>query len=188
MKAGNITLSTLQYWLGLAEAAAEKSNDIHTKVGAVLMSYSHGGVTYVSGCNTIIGADKNPSRLERPIKYSYSVHAEQNVIIEFLMDEGDSHEVFVPSGTFDGIDEALILFCTHIPCANCAKLINQTRISDVYVYDRQTSSQPRGEVVTVKNILTEGGKNLHLYDRCREIVSYHSDRKCVTSYLEDRED
>ena len=68
-----------------AFAVAEKSNDPHTKVGAVLIckpSVTPSGHEFppprIIGCNEIKGDD--PASFERPLKYDRVIHAEVAVI------------------------------------------------------------------------------------------------------------
>ena len=107
-----------------AFAVADKSNDPHTKVGAVLIckpSVTPSGHEFppprIIGCNEIKGDD--PASFERPLKYDRVIHAEVAVIT---------------GAAAYGISTAgATLVCTHPPCLECAKVICAAGISELHV-------------------------------------------------------
>lgn len=108
-----------QFFLSMATLAASRSRDTSTKVGAVLVDehYNVRGVGYNGfprGVNDTI-----QSRYDRPEKYLWTCHAEENVIL---------------SAARNGIcTSGCTLYCTHAPCSRCARGIIQAGIVSVVV-------------------------------------------------------
>lgn len=97
--------------------AEERSKDPSTKVGAVLVSPF--GAEILNSFNGIpMGVGDNPERLERPLKYLFTAHAEAN-LIAFAARHGIR-------------TEGCSVYITHAPCADCAKLLIQAGIKKVY--------------------------------------------------------
>ena len=121
-----------------AFAVAEKSNDPHTKVGAVLIckpSVTPSGHEFppprIIGCNEIKGDD--PASFERPLKYDRVIHAEVAVITGAA-----AHGI----STFQAT-----LVITHPPCLECAKVICAAGISELHVGPcTHTSRTPEADV------------------------------------------
>ena len=104
-----------EVWMEVARVIAQRSKDPSTKVGAVLVSPDQRQVA--TGYNGFPkGIVENRSRWERPAKYDYVVHAEQNAILNCVTD--------VSGWT---------LYCTLFPCKQCAKMIAQTGLDTVVV-------------------------------------------------------
>lgn len=115
-----------EYYGKFAALAAEKSKDT-TKVGAVLVG--EGGEVRLTGYNGIPrGVNDLPERLERPAKYTFTSHAEANVIA-FAAREGIR-------------TKGCWLYTTHFPCSDCAKLIIQAGITCVAVNPGETYTDP----------------------------------------------
>lgn len=105
------------YFMGFAAHAAIRSKDT-TKVGAVLVGPD--GEVRLTGYNgPPKGVKDTPDRFERPRKYLFSSHAEQNVIA-FAARQGIR--------TAD-----CTLYVTHHPCSSCARSIIQAGITCVVV-------------------------------------------------------
>ncbi len=106
-----------EYFMGFAAHAAIRSKDT-TKVGAVLVGPD--GEVRLTGYNgPPKGVKDTPDRFERPRKYLFSSHAEQNVIA-FAARQGIR--------TAD-----CTLYVTHHPCSSCARSIIQAGIVCVVV-------------------------------------------------------
>lgn len=104
--------------LRLAAAVAAKSKDPSTKVGCVIVGDDHEVLS--TGFNGLpIGVADLPERMERPVKYDWTVHAEANAIA-FAARHGHALK-------------GSRLFCTLRPCAGCARLIIQAGIREVHV-------------------------------------------------------
>ena len=120
-KASGVVLSDLtwdQWFLLKCRTVALKSKDPHTKVGAVIADgtrqLSEGYNGFPSGMNNL------GFMWERPEKYNWVVHAEENAVA-WAARRG----IAVEGGT---------LYCSLHPCAKCARLIAAAGIVEV-VYD-----------------------------------------------------
>lgn len=117
-----------EYYMGFAEHAAKKSKD-STKVGAVLIG-PDGEVRLTAYNGPPRGVEDTPERRERPAKYLFASHAEQN-LVAFAAREGIR--------TAD-----CTVYVTHMPCAGCAKSLIQAGVSAV-VYGPAVTSMPAEE-------------------------------------------
>lgn len=110
------------HWMNIAKVTAELSKDPSTKVGAV-----------VAANKRLLGAgfngfppqveDRVDWYLDRPVKYSLTIHAEVNAIIEAYKN-GHSEQLVGAS-----------LYCTLLPCSDCAKLVIAAGIKNVFWID-----------------------------------------------------
>ena len=107
------------YLMGFAKHAATKSKD-STKVGAVLVDQNN-SVLLTAYNGPPRGVDDTPERRSRPAKYLYASHAEAN-LIAFAARHGIS-------------TNGCAIYCTHTPCAGCAKALIQAGIIFVCVGD-----------------------------------------------------
>ena len=104
----------------IAKAAASKSNDPDTQVGAVLMQRWPGGRLRLIGVgHNWIVTHGDPARLQRPAKYPASIHAEMAAI-----------GAAAARGEATG---GAILYSTHPPCQECAKAIWAAGIDTIIV-------------------------------------------------------
>lgn len=108
-----------QYFMTIAYLAASRSQDSSTHAGAVIVRPDN---TIVStGYNSPPrGVDIKHVPTERPDKYYWMEHAERNAIYAAAKNEG-------------GIDGCR-LYVNFLPCADCARAIIQTGISEVIVH------------------------------------------------------
>lgn len=105
----------LCFFFDNAMRASRLSKDT-TKVGACIADGKRSLLTGFNGPPE--GVADIPERLERPLKYDFVCHAEQNVIA---------------SCAREGIStKGRIMIVTHPPCVDCAKLIIQSGIKKVY--------------------------------------------------------
>lgn len=106
-----------KHWLKVAQVISEPSKDPSTKVGAVIIGASNEVLStgYNGQCR---GADDGvPERLERPEKYFHFEHAERNAIY---------------NAARNGIKlEGSTIYCTLLPCMDCARAIVQSGIKKV---------------------------------------------------------
>lgn len=136
------------YFMSLALLASTRSKDKSTKVGAVIVKdrvvVSTGYNGFPRGVN-----DDIPERQERPLKYSFVCHAEENAIL-------NAARIGAKVAESD-------IYVTLFPCSNCAKAIVQSQIRTVYVLD---SSNERWDddfkISTI--ILNEGGVYIRKID------------------------
>jgi len=101
----------------LADHVAGWSKDRSTVVGAVIVRdkdpISTGVNGFPSGCD-----DNKPERHERPLKYDWVLHAEENAIIKAAK---YGHAT-------DGAD----MYVNWFPCAKCAGMIVQAGIKRIF--------------------------------------------------------
>ena len=128
------------YALAIAATVAQKSKD-ETKVGAILMDKNY-AVRGAAFNGPPIGVADAPDRFERPRKYLFASHAEQN-IVAFAARHGVA-------------TEGSLLAVTHYPCSSCARSIIQAGISEVWVGDGSTS-MPEEEFQTAALMFREAG-------------------------------
>lgn len=108
-----------EYLIHLAHAVAMKSKDT-TKVGCVIVGQDH--EILATGFNGApIGVT---DRLERPIKYKFTSHAEQNAV-SFAARNGHALR-------------GSTAYVTHHPCSACARSLIQAGIRCVVVGDGVT--------------------------------------------------
>ena len=102
--------------LKMAKDIADWSKDDSTKVGAVITTQEGGPISW--GFNGMpMGIDDDVSeRNQRPAKYKWYAHAEQNAID-------------LAKGSLEGA----VMFVTFSPCAPCARSIIQNKIGTVVV-------------------------------------------------------
>jgi len=104
------------YFLDLAKTVATRSKDPNTNVGAVIVNSDKSIVE--TGYNGFApGVAETDERWERPIKYDYVIHAEQNAI---------AHAARVGIAL-----EGATLYCQMTPCYVCAKMIINSGIERV---------------------------------------------------------
>ena len=109
--------SKLRYWMGIAEAVSAKSHDSETKVGAVMINNETGGVIATGYNGFVRGAPDDELPTQRPAKYAYIVHAEENIMAHCAR-EGIS----VNNCT---------LVITMSPCQRCLRLLWQAGVKEV---------------------------------------------------------
>lgn len=130
-----------KYFLELAEQVATRSKDPSTKVGCVIATEDK--VVVATGYNGIPRdvLDK-PERMERPAKYLWTSHAEENAV---------AMAARVGSRLRGGH-----AFVTHMPCCRCARMLIQAGISTVYC-GGGTTSMPPEEFKVAKQMFWEAG-------------------------------
>jgi dCMP deaminase len=129
--------------MGFAKHAATRSKD-STQVGAALIGPE--GELRLTGYNgPPVGVHDTPERLERPMKYLFASHAEQN-IIAFAAREGI-------------MTKGCTLYVTHVPCASCMKSVIQAGIVNV-VYDIGTFQALGDEIEATRAMAGEAGVHL----------------------------
>ena len=125
-------------FLGLTDEISGWSKDPSRGVGAVIVSPSRQIVA--TGFNGLPrGLEDTPGRLQRPVKYDLTVHAELNAIIQCARN-GVS-----PIGC--------TLYSSFSPCVQCAIAISQSGIKQVITYaldeDDERWVESIGKAVTV---------------------------------------
>lgn len=133
-----------QYFREMAQLVASKSKDPNTKVGCVIVTDDK--VVAATGYN---GLPRDvldlPERMERPAKYLWTSHAEENAVAQAAR---------VGAKLKGGV-----AFVTHMPCSRCARMLIQAGVCAVYV-DRGSTSMPKEEFEVAKQMFTEADVQL----------------------------
>lgn len=131
------------YFYGFAKHAALKSKD-STQVGAVLIGPGR-EVRLTAYNGPPAGVHDLPERRERPQKYLFASHAEQN-LIAFAAREGI-------------MTRGCTVYVTHMPCSACSKTLIQAGVHSV-VYGPGTTSMPEDEFSAAEKMFAEAGIHL----------------------------
>jgi dCMP deaminase len=130
-----------RYFMDMAHKAASRSKDPNTKVGCIVTSQDK--VVVASGYNGIPQGVKDlPERMERPAKYLWTAHAEENAV---------ALAARVGASLRDGS-----AYVTHHPCSRCARTLIQAGIKVVYV-DRGVTNMPKEEFDVALQMFIEAG-------------------------------
>ena len=142
-----------KYFLEMAEQVATRSKDPSTKVGCVISTEDK--VVVATGYNGIPRdvLDK-PERMERPAKYLWTSHAEENAV---------AMAARVGSRLRGGH-----AFVTHMPCCRCARMLIQAGISTVYC-GYGTTSMPLEEFDVASQMFREAGVLVVLTEQKEEV-------------------
>jgi dCMP deaminase len=135
------TISWHDYFMGFAKHAASKSKDPSTQVGAVAVGPD--GEIRATGYNGLPrGVEDRPERMERPAKYLWTSHAEENLV---------AHAARV------GVSlKGCSVYVTHYPCSRCARSLIQAGVARITVGDG-TTSMPAEEFETARVMFAESG-------------------------------
>lgn len=110
-------MDKISWWMHIAETTAKKSHDAETKVGAILINTKTGAIL-ASGYNGFVrGAPDDSLPNNRPDKYDYMIHAEQNLICNCAR-----HGISMND---------CIVVCTMSPCARCMRYLWQCGITTI---------------------------------------------------------
>lgn len=130
-----------QFFLQLAELTATRSKDRSTQVGAVIADTSRNVVSvgyngFPRGIN-----DEIESRHERPAKYLWTCHAEENAILS--------------AARRGAAVCGCRIYVTHHPCSRCARGIVQAGIFQVVVPRRPVIPTMAEDIAIGLEILNE---------------------------------
>lgn len=129
------------YFIEMAHLVASKSKDPSTKVGCVVVTEDK--VVAATGYNGLPrGVADIPERMERPAKYLWTSHAEENAVAQAAR---------VGMKLKGGI-----AYTTHMPCSRCARTLIQAGITAVVV-DNGTTSMPQEEFDVSMQMFKEAG-------------------------------
>jgi dCMP deaminase len=131
----------IKYLFGFALHAATKSKD-STKVGAVLVGPNN--EVLLSAFNgPPMGVDDKPERFERPAKYLFASHAEQN-LIAFAARRGIR-------------TEGMTVYVTHPCCSSCTKTLIQAGVARVFARDADYASATKADLDASADMFKEAG-------------------------------
>ena len=131
------------FWLGLAKFVAEsRSKDPSTKVGCVVVDRENN--VRVLGYNGIPrGVSDSRDRLERPAKYLWTGHAEENAVAQAARSG-------IPLG-------GCTAYVTACPCSRCARMLIQSGIARVVYDSRTVTKMDACEFDVAKAMFSESG-------------------------------
>jgi dCMP deaminase len=132
------------YLMGFARHAASKSKDPSTQVGCVIVGPDR--EIRATGFNGLPrGVADMPERMERPAKYLWTSHAEENAI---------AHAARTGARLKD-----CTAYITHHPCARCARSLIQAGVRAIRI-DQSEMSVPSAwaeDFLVAEQMLTEAG-------------------------------
>ena len=132
-------------FLELAKTIACWSKD-NTKVGAVAVD--HCKRILETGYNGLPrGVEDRPERMERPAKYLWTAHAEENLV---------SHAA-------RSVLEGSTVYVTHLCCSKCARMLVNSGVAKV-VCGNGTTSMPEEEFAVAMQMFFEAGVELEFED------------------------
>lgn len=144
-----------KYFLDMAVFVAQKSKDISTKVGCVIVGPDKEvRSTGFNGFPRRVN-DERKERLERPLKYLWTEHSERNAIYS-------AAKIGIP---LDGCN----IYVDFYPCADCARAIIQAGIKEVIVDGRNyqqkydLSLRWKESLDVAKEMLIEAEVKIRLY-------------------------
>jgi dCMP deaminase len=107
-----------QTWMTIARTVAERSYDPRLKVGAIVVSDDNTRLLSLGYNGNYRGGPHEPDSID-PGQSGF-IHAEVNALVKCDYN----------------FNRKKIMYLTHSPCAQCAKLIVNANISDV-IYDKE---------------------------------------------------
>ena len=140
----------VSYFMNIARVVATKSKDPSTKVGCVVVDTETKRIMATGYNGFPPGVNEDKSRWERPTKYDFVTHAEQNCI--------------AAAARFGIGLTGATMFVTLHPCVDCAKLIASAGISNiVFIESELERKQDRDWITHLENakaIFRESNINL----------------------------
>lgn len=136
-----MTRSWDDHFMDMATLVAQRSKDPSTKVGCVVVSEDK--IVVATGYNGLPrGVEDRSERMERPAKYLWTSHAEENAVAQSARVGAK-----LKGGT---------AYVTHHPCSRCARSLIQAGISKVVIGDG-TTSMPDEEFSVADIMFKEAG-------------------------------
>lgn len=131
-------------FLDLCGGVAQWSKDPNTQVGAIATDTSRRILE--TGYNGLPrGVDDRAARMERPAKYLWTSHAEENLVAHAARDRLAGSTVYV----------------THLCCCRCARMLINAGVAKVVCGDGKTSMPPEEFDIALR-MFAEGGVTLEL--------------------------
>lgn len=129
------------HFMDMATLVAQRSKDPSTKVGCVVVSEDR--IVVSTGYNGLPrGVNDKSERMERPAKYLWTSHAEENAVAQAARVGAK-----LKGGT---------AFVTHHPCSRCARSLIQAGVTTV-VIGNGTTSMPEEEFDVARVMFLEAG-------------------------------
>lgn len=114
-----------QYFMGIAFAVAQRSEDPSIKHGCVLVSRKE-NIILATGYNGLIPG-LSPDKVDihtRPEKYTWMQHSEKNAVLNATQ----------PLKFVDGGVKAYI---TGLPCLDCIQILSIAGVKEIYIANRR---------------------------------------------------
>lgn len=135
----------------MAHTASQKSPDLETKVGCVIVDEDHNDlVTGFNGFPAKTNDDNLPRK--RPEKYPFMIHAEQNAVC-FMKGKGKN----------------LTAYITAKPCLVCVKLLWQVGVRRIVVDKNGVIHSETEQDRLVIDFLSENGLEFFYLDRVSNV-------------------
>jgi len=131
-------------FLNLAREVADWSKDPNTRVGAVAVD-EHRRVLETGYNGLPRGVQDLSERMERPAKYLWTSHAEENLVSHAARDRLAGSTVYV----------------THLCCSRCARMLINAGVAKV-VCGPGTTSMPQEEFDAAMTMFTEAAVELEM--------------------------
>jgi len=139
--------SWAEYFMDMASHVSSRSKDPATKVGCVIVTEDRAILS--TGYNGIPRRVKDlAGRMERPAKYLWTAHAEENAIAS--------------AARVGAKLSGAIAYVTHPPCARCARGLIQAGIVQVVVGPGKTN-MPEEEFEVARQMFAEA--DVTVFDR-----------------------
>lgn len=138
-------VSWTEYFMEIAAVVARKSKDPNTQVGCVLVGPDN--ETLATGYNGLPpGVSDLPERMERPAKYLWTAHAEENAVAR--------------AARVGARLKGATAYVTHAPCARCARSLIAAGVAEVVIGDG-TTAMPEEEFQVAGTMFREAGITVH---------------------------
>lgn len=133
-------------FLELAHLVASWSKDPATKVGAVATSPESNAVLETGYNGLPRGVEDRPERMERPAKYLWTAHAEENLVAHAARSVLGGSTVHV----------------THLCCSRCARMLINAGVKHVVVDGSGRTSMPQEEFDVAVQMFREAEVELEI--------------------------
>ena len=156
----------VHFFFDICETISKKSKDPSTKVGCVIVNSGNSIIS--TGYNGFpIGVNdklidisndeiKTSKRYERPEKYAWTAHAEENAIA-FAARNGVS------------LNGSTLYVNRMMPCTRCTRLIIQSGIKEVFVLENapeETIKRWEEDNDIAFTMMEEAGVKIHIFTQC----------------------
>jgi dCMP deaminase len=146
-------------FLAVADLAASWSKDTSKQVGSAIYNPETRSILSVGYNGLVRGMDdENPAFHERPLKYALFEHAERNAIFNSVR-----HGIRL---------EGMGIAVTWPPCADCARAVVQSGISEVIVHEPKLSPEELtrwAESMAIAEDILQFGKVTYMQVRKEEL-------------------
>lgn len=143
----------IKRFLELAHIIASWSKDPSTKVGAIAVDPKSRAILETGYNGLPRGVQDLNSRMQRPEKYLWTSHAEENVVAHAARKILDGSEVYV----------------THLCCCRCARLLINSGVKKIIVDGTGKTSMPDEEFDVAVRMFREANVVLEIHNTLPEI-------------------